>query len=304
MPPDDDRTIDGGPDASPPAAPATAAVPATAHRADEATRRSLRRWAIASGIGVVLVTGSVTLSYTPLFGARSIRVSGEERMGPRRVLKLAGVREGTNLLHLDEHVVEARLEGEPWILDATVTVDLPSTLKVRVVERTPVVVLVAGGRRELVSADGVVLGPASRGASLPEMAPEVGSRLDVRVLRATADAVAAMEAPLRSRVASVAAIDGELSMVVDGGVEVRYGSASDVAAKAQALAAILSFAEREGKVLLAVDVSAPGAPTARFEGSYQPATGPDPSAEVAERSDDVGQGRGTGSPSASASPTP
>ena len=48
-------------------------------------------------------------------------------------------------------------------------------------------------------------------------------------------------------------------------------------------AAILSFAEREGKVLLAVDVSAPGAPTARFVGSYQPATGPDPSADVPSR---------------------
>lgn len=295
----DDRAID-----SDPVVPAPAA-PAVAHRVEDATRRSLRRWAIASGIGVVLITGSVTLSYTSVFGARSIHVSGEERIGPRRVLKLAGVGEGTNLLHLDTRAAEARLEGEPWILDAIVTVELPSTLRVRVVERTPVLVLNDGGRRELVSADGVVLGGAPPETSLPEMVLEPGSEFDAGAVRAAADAVAAMEAPLRSQVASVGvADDGELSMVVEGGVEVRYGSVGDAAAKAQALRAILSFAAREGKVLLAVDVSAPSAPTARFVGSYQPPTGPDPSADVPEPSaDDTGAG-GAGSPSASASPTP
>ncbi len=253
---------------------------------------------------MVLITGSVTLSYTSVFGARSIHVSGEGRMGPRRVLKLAGVGEGTNLLHLDKRAAEARLEGEPWILDATVTVELPSTLRVRVVERTPVLVM-NDGRRELVSADGVVLGGAPRETSLPELVLEPGSEFDVGAVRAAAEAVAAMKAPLRSQVASVGVSDdGELSMVVDDGVEVRYGSVGDGAAKAQALRAILSFAAREGKVLLAVDVSAPGAPTARFVGSYQPPTGPDPSADVPEPSaDDRGTGA-TRSPSASASSTP
>ncbi|MGH2629724.1 MAG: cell division protein FtsQ/DivIB [Actinomycetota bacterium] len=280
-------------------------APAVSHRVEQAHRRSLRRWAIASGIGVALVTGSVSLSYTSLFGARSIRVTGEERIGPRRVLKIAGIGEDTNLVHLDERAAEARLKGEPWILDATVMVDLPSTIRVRILERTPVLVLAEGGSRTLVSADGVVLGAAPRGTAFPEMVVEPGSEPGVSGLRSAADAVASMAPSLRARVASVGiSDDGELSMVVDGGVEVRYGSSGDTAAKAQALQAILSFAGREDKVLLAIDVSAPGAPTARFVGSYQPATGPDPSADVPPPSESRRGARGTISSSASASPSP
>ena len=153
------------------------------------------------------------------------------------------------------------------------------------------------------------LGP--QGVELLELGDHLATRLRVALAQQWHDELlvetdlALDGSPPGAQVASVGVSeDGELSMVVDGGVEVRYGSVGDGAAKAQALRAILSFAAREGKVLLAVDVSAPGAPTARFVGSYQPPTGPDPSADVPEPSaDDRGTGA-TRSPSASASSTP
>ena len=69
----------------------------TASWVDEERRRRLKPWAIGGAVAVALVTGSVALSYTSLFGARTVEVEGEERLGPRRVMRLAQVDVGTNV---------------------------------------------------------------------------------------------------------------------------------------------------------------------------------------------------------------
>src|SRR5688500_2811600 len=119
-------------------------VPAVVPRAswvDEERRRRLKPWAIGGAVAVALVTGSVALSYTSLFGARTVEVEGEERLGPNQVMRLAQVEIGTNVLHLDEGMAEARLEQEPWIRDATVRTSLPGTISISIRERAPVLVL-------------------------------------------------------------------------------------------------------------------------------------------------------------------
>ena len=92
------------------------------------------------------------------------------------MLRIAGVGAGTNVVHLDESAVEARLEAEPWIAEATVTAELPATIMVEIDERTPVLVVVAGSEgHRLVAEDGIVLGPATRSTGLPEFALRAGS---------------------------------------------------------------------------------------------------------------------------------
>jgi hypothetical protein len=61
----------------------------------------------------------------------------------------------------------------------------------------------------------------------------------------------------------------------------------DTTAKSQALRAILRYADEEGRGLLSVDLSAAAAPTARFVGSQQPVSVPDPSADVPASVDGV-----------------
>ena len=97
-------------------------------RIDEARRRRLRPWAIAGVVCVALVTGSVALSYTSILGARTVEVEGEDHLAARRVMRLAGIEEGTNVFHLDTVAAERRLEAERWILDATVDTELPARL--------------------------------------------------------------------------------------------------------------------------------------------------------------------------------
>jgi cell division protein FtsQ len=248
---------------------------------DETRRRRLRPWAIAGAAVVVIVTGGVALSYTALFGARVIEVEGERHLVPRQVMRLADVGLGVNVLHLDEASVEARLEAEAWVLDAAVDSTLPGTIVISVQERVPMMVAAVGGTRRWISEDGTVLGRAPEATELPDVRPGGGTELDPGTMRSVGGVLQAMAPALRERVDEVEVFaDDTLDLVVDGDVEVRYGSVRDATAKGQALRAILEFAARQERSLLSVDISAPAAPTARFVGSREPAAAPDPSADT------------------------
>jgi cell division protein FtsQ len=264
------------PAAAGPSRPETSSV----LRIDEARRRRLRPWAILGVAVVVLVTGSVALSYTSILGARVIEVEGETRLGARRVMRLAGVEAGTNVFHLDVAAAEARLRAEPWILDASVDTSLPGTITITVRERRPVMVVGSAGDRRLVAEDGTVLGRAARTIDLPQVVPAPGASLDQARISIAGSVVEAMAPALRARVDSVTVSpDDQVTLVVDDDVAVRYGGLVEATAKAQALRAILDYAEERGESLLSVDVSSASAPTARFVGSQPIAIGPDPSAD-------------------------
>lgn len=250
-------------------------------RIDEARRRRIRPWAIAGATAVVLATGSVALSYTSLFGARVIEVEGEEHLGPRQVMRLAGVEHGTNVIHLDTTAAEARLEAEPWVLNATVETDLPGTVRIGILERRPALVVEHGDAMRLVAADGTVLGRAPRSSGLPEVKAAPGQVLGPSAISTAGEVVRAMTPLLRSRIDAVlVTTDGNIDLLVDGGIDVRFGESDEAIAKGQALRAILAYAEEQGRRLVSIDLSAPAAPTARFAGSGQISSVPDPSADA------------------------
>lgn len=277
--------LPGGPD---PSSDTSASAVSSPHIMDEERRRRLRPWAIAGATAVALVTGTVALSYTPAFGARVVEVEGEERLAPRQVMRLAGVDRGTNVFHLDTTLAESRLEAEPWILDARVATSLPGTITISVRERTPLLILVTDETRQLVAGDGTELGRAVRGSAFPEVTATLGSTIGSTEIGAAGEVVQAMSPELRTRIDSITvAEDGTITLLVDGDVEVRYGTVHDTTAKSQALRAILRYADEEGGDLLSVDLSATAAPTARFVGSQQPLSVPDPSADVPPTVDGV-----------------
>ncbi|HEY7762593.1 MAG TPA: FtsQ-type POTRA domain-containing protein [Actinomycetota bacterium] len=246
-------------------------------------------------IGIVAVTGSVALSYTSILGARMVEVEGEDRLPPRRVMRLAQIELGTNVLHLDTAAAEGRLEADRWILDATVATRLPGTITITIRERSPVLVMSTSDERRLVAADGTVLGPAPRSVALPQVVTASGDAMERKEVAIAGEVVQAMAPALRARVRTVTVAAGDVTLVVDGGVQVRYGAGDETAAKAQALRAILDHADEVQGVLLSVDLSSPSAPTARFAGSQPPSTGPDPSADAEVVSNgerrDGGEGR-------------
>jgi cell division protein FtsQ len=222
-------------------------------RAERFASRPVRAACVAAVIGA-LVLAAVAVSRSVLFAVRTVDVTGASRLTTARVVARAQLDEPTNAVWLDEDNVERRLERHPWISDARVSVALPGTVHIAVVERTPVAVATDRFGDMYVAADGTALGRADGAARLPVIESSTGRHT-------AAAALSAMPAPLRASVASVAVLaDGSLQVRLVDGAPVDYGSADRLAAKAVVLERILTWAEENGETLDAVDITAPGAP--------------------------------------------
>ena len=75
--------------------------------------------------------------------------------------------DGANLFRLSTDGMADRLRALPTVADASIEVALPDTLRVRLVERQPIVVWQVGERRFLVDADRVVFAEADAPVDLP-----------------------------------------------------------------------------------------------------------------------------------------
>jgi cell division protein FtsQ len=225
----------------------------------------------AACIGAVAASADA-LTYSPIFRARSILITGDIALGERRILRLAGVRAGANVFHLDTAEAERRLEGDPRIEHATVIRRLPSTVRITIVERVPVAIVAdPAGTATLVGGDGATLGPATDASRLPLLARADGMATDPGSLRPGAAASAAMPAALRAQVETILTLaDGSLRLSMRDGVSVSYGPPDDLAAKARSAQALLRWAAGQGVALASIDVSVPGAPTATPAGEAAP----------------------------------
>lgn len=228
-------------------------------RASVAARR--KRVAVIVAVAVVVVVMLGLLTFTPLFGAKVIVVEGNVRLSAGAVASLAGVEPGTNVVHLDTEAATQALESDPWVQEAIVSRDLPTTIVVRVVERVPV----ARSGADVLAADGTVL-PAATGEGLPSIAAAIGD-VTPEQRSAAAAAAGALAHVVRDRVDSIVVEpDDDLLLLLDDGVTVFYGPPVQEVTKAEALEALLRWAEGEGIDLGSADVSVPSAPTARPAG--------------------------------------
>ena len=232
-------------------------------------------------VGVVAIgAGAFFASRTSLLDARRIEVSGARHVHRAEILSIARVSRDTNVVWLDEHAAEGRLEDEPWIANANVSISLPLAIRIAVTERTPVAV-VAGEGGSLIAGDGTVL-PDAPGPDAPgpdASGPDASGRrdrlptIDLGILTAAegrpqspvgaARALGAMPPALRSQVRRVrVALDGTLELRLGGGTTVRFGTPDDAVTKVQTIRRVFAWAEREGRAIRTLSVVTPVAPAA------------------------------------------
>jgi len=211
---------------------------------------------------VALVVGGFAAVHSPLVKTHSIRVSGTSHLSSERVLKLAGLAQGTNVFFLDIASVERRLETNPWIARAIVRRSLPRTVTISVQERVPVAAIGDAGVFDQVASDGTILAKSKDRPALPLIV--ASGPPDVAGAAAVAGA---MQPALRSQVDTVN-VDpgGEVSVTLRSGLVVTFGSASDPAAKDRSLASLLHWSAQKGVRFESADVSVPSAPTAKVVG--------------------------------------
>jgi cell division protein FtsQ len=239
-------------------------------------RHDFARWqqALIASIGTVVVLGAAfAASRSALFAARNIHVhaGGAGRLSERQVLHIAGVRSDTNVLWLSTGAVASRLEASPWISQATVEKELPSTLRISVRQEEPVLARKTATGYDLLARSGAVVLHAASDRGLPVVS--AGSPGE---FRDAADALGAMSPWLREQI-DTASVDGSGTVSVhlaSSDAAITYGPATDSVAKGVALAGILRWADAHHMQLGSIDVSAPSAPVARPAGSVQPTAAP------------------------------
>jgi cell division protein FtsQ len=99
-----------------------------------------------------------------------VTVEGNQRLSSGEVLALVEGLRGQNILGLDLTEWQDRVMSSPWVKDASLRRELPSTVEVRITERTPMAIGRIGNALYLVDAGGTVVdeyGPAYADLNLP-----------------------------------------------------------------------------------------------------------------------------------------
>jgi cell division protein FtsQ len=130
----------------------------------------LKPLAVAVGL-VALPAGLVSWVLTaPRFQLRAIEV--REMKGSSRRVSEAWVRQalaplqGKNLLRLSLADAAARVQRNPWIASVEIAKELPDRLRVRISERRPIALLLAGRDLVFADAEGRAIAPVATAAEL------------------------------------------------------------------------------------------------------------------------------------------
>lgn len=232
--------------------------------------RRLRTIIILAVALVLLSAGSVWL----LYGSQWLRVdrvsvSGTRVLTPEQVREAADVPLGSPLISVDTDAIEARLRRKLPRIDAVdVSRSWPHGIGLKVTERTPVLLVQKGRNFVEVDDEGVrfatvseapkgvpaleleLSGPGSRSASLRRFGED---RLVREAVLVAGDIPAAVARATRS--VKVRSYD-DISLELNGGRTVAWGSSEKGAAKARTLTALMKAAPDARHF----DVSVPTAP--------------------------------------------
>jgi cell division protein FtsQ len=199
---------------------------------------------------------------SPLLAVRTVQVDGVSTLPAEQVRETAGLAEGTPLLRVDVVAAQQRVAQLPQVDSVEVTRGWPSTVVITVVERTPVAVVGTPGRRSLVDARGVLFD------TITGDAPDGVVPLDVRdpgpddpPTMAALGALTALPGDVREQVTAASATSREdVSLTLEDGTQVRWGTAEETTEKAAALAAVLGQIDAEAlEPADTIDVSTPDA---------------------------------------------
>jgi cell division protein FtsQ len=241
----------------------TEAVPNSVRRfMARARKRRLQAavpWAVGAGVVAVLGVLLWIVYGTSVLGVREVQVVGAGLLTPAQVAGAAAVPMRQPLARVDLDAVRARVQALPPVQKAIVSRSWPGTIKVQVVERTPIAAVpVAGQQWMLIDGSGVpyrVIAKVPDGLPLAELATpgpaDVNTRSALTVL-------AALTADLREELVGITVrAPAQITLQLRNNRTVVWGDDTQSASKAQVATALL---KRKGDT---IDVSAPNVVTIR-----------------------------------------
>ncbi|SDE52532.1 cell division protein FtsQ/DivIB [Auraticoccus monumenti] len=239
------------------------ARPALALRTRRRRRRRLR-----AGVVLVLllaVAGGLTwlVGWSSVLAATSVEVEGASVLDADEVTAAAAVPLGRPLARVDTGAVESRVAALLPVREVTVTRSWPSTVRIEVGERTPVLATGTAGGYALVDAAGVAyttVDDVPDGVVRAELRGSGGMPADERteLMVDLATVATALSPGLREQVESVSTDSADtIELALTGDRVLEWGSAEDSDLKAEVALVLL---EQEATTY---DVSVPSHPTIR-----------------------------------------
>ena len=237
-------------------------------RRRRAVQRSKRRRIVTGGLAVVALGAAAWAGLaSPLLAVDEIKVVGGKHTTSIDVTRVTGVDRNDNLLLLSTGRIEERTETLPWVLEAQADRILPGTVRVRITERKPAMVVSIGMAQWTVDAHGKVLAtgavseglPVLGGAELGEI--EVGATLSTPEVRHALTAFRSMSKKLQQRIVAVVAPSFErISFSLEDGTLIRFGAAERLRAKNEVLEALLAELSEKNESAAYIDVRVPTSP--------------------------------------------
>jgi cell division protein FtsQ len=223
---------------------------------------------------MVLVAGALyaLARGTSMFAVRSIAVEGASPALAAEVRAELRSFDGRSLVAVNGDAVEQRVDGLPAVRAALVDRSFPHTLRIRILPEVPVAVLRRGAESWLVSARGRVIAtiPLRTQQDLPRI--WLPARTEIAKGAFLADAPGALAARslatfvgsgFSARIAFVRALDGQITLGLRGGLEIRLGAPIDLPLKiaiARAIRPTLALPRAGGPDYL--DITVPERPVA------------------------------------------
>ncbi|PRC41796.1 cell division protein FtsQ, partial [Mycobacterium sp. ITM-2017-0098] len=221
------------------------------------TVRGLKVLMWTAVLAVVVVGLGLLLYFTPIMSARSIVVTGVGAVTQEEVVGAAGVAPGTPLLQVDTDAVAERVAGIRRIASARVQRQYPSTLRITVVERVPVVVKDYPDGVHLFDRDGVDFASGPPPPGVPYLDTE-NPGPDDPATRAALQVMTSLRPDVAGQVGRVSAPSvAAITLTLIDGRTVVWGTTDRTEEKALKLAALLT---QPGRIY---DVSSPDLPTVK-----------------------------------------
>ncbi len=218
------------------------------------------RPAIVLAVGVAVVAAATwAVGWSPLLDIRTVEIVGTHRVTEEDIRAVAAVPVGSPLARLDTEGVRQRVGAVRQVTDVSVVRRWPHTVRIVVAERQPAVAVPDGVWFVLVDGEGVSFVTVSdKPAGVPLVVGATAGSLGPARVTAVVDVLAALPAEIRRRATevSVGTVDS-VTVTLDDGVRVVWGSPEDGGRKAAVLTALM---RTPAKVY---DVTSPDAPTTR-----------------------------------------
>lgn len=233
--------------------------PSRTRRARKRRSRRRKAWAFIVMILVLaLLGGSLwTMYFSTVLVTKRVKVVGTHDLTRAQVGFAAQVPLGVPLARQDLDAIGARTTTLKAIEAATVTRDWPSTITVAVVERRPVLAVRQPEGYVLVDKSGVAY--QTQQVLPPEVLLAVANPGDVPLLSEMATVAAALPNKLRRTVDRMTAGNRDsLTLVLESGRTVTWGSSTDSELKAQVVTALLKLKPKSS-----IDVSSAHNPAIR-----------------------------------------